>query len=550
MHKSYCRSGLLAAIRAGGRRSYRLKQDRTIGEFQKPVEIRSTFHISLGEIGMQTENYATNRLKTILLFVLAALIASGCALGPDYQEPEAPVESDWLETGDERISSKQPVDPEWWRTAFRDPLLDELVEAALQQNLTLRSAGLRVLQAQQLLAIAIGNQYPQQQQATGAASKQRQEGSTFEDYSLGLNLTWEADFWGRFSRQVESSSAQLDASIADYDGALVSLVSQVAQNYILIRTTQARLVVARKSIELQAESLRVSKAKYEAGEVSELDADQAESLLNNTRATVPALETSLQQFKNALAILLGKPPHDLNYLLGEQGAIPTTPAEIALGMPQDLIRQRPDIRSAERQLAAQSEQIGIAETDLYPAFAIGGSIGTNAMDTDDLFNNDSKTWNLFGAFQWNILNYGRLKSNVRFQDAFFQQLLVDYQNTVLLAQGDVENAIVAYLKSHEQLASYQVAADASTRSVDVSTAQYQNGLVDFNTVISTLNADTQQQDLLVSTQGSVATNLVQVYLALGGSWQIRDNRDPVELLPTDMKDEMRERTGAWKRVLE
>jgi len=488
--------------------------------------------------------------KTLLLPVLSVLIVSGCALGPDYREPEAPVESEWLETGDERISSKQPVDPEWWRTAFSDPVLDRLVEAALQQNLTLRSAGLRVLQARQLLAIAIGNQYPQQQQATGSASKQREQGSTFEDYSLGLNLTWEADFWGRFSRQVESSSAQLDASIADYDGALVSLVSQVAQNYILIRTTQARLEVARKSIELQAESLRVSSAKYKAGEVSELDADQAETLLNNTKATVPSLETSLQQFKNALAILLGKPPHDLNYLLGEKGTIPNTPAEIALGMPQDLIRQRPDIRSAERQLAAQSEQIGIAETDLYPAFAIGGSIGTNAMDTGDLFNNDSKTWNLFGAFQWNILNYGRLKSNVRFQDALFQQLLVDYQNTVLQAQGDVENAIVAYLKSHEQFASYQVAADASTRSVDVSTAQYQNGLVDFNTVISTLNADTQQQDLLVSTQGTVATNLVQVYLALGGGWQIRDNRDPVELLPADMKDEMRERTGAWKRVLE
>jgi NodT family efflux transporter outer membrane factor (OMF) lipoprotein len=512
MHNSSCRSGILAAIRAEGRRSY--------------------------------------RLETILLFVSAALIASGCALGPDYKTPEAPVETDWLEAEDTRISSQQPVDPEWWRTAFSDPVLDRLVETALQQNLTLRSAGLRVLQARQLLAIAIGNQYPQQQQATGSASKQREQGSTFEDYSLGLNLTWEADFWGRFSRQVESSSAQLDASIADYDGALVSLVSQVAQNYILIRTTQSRLDVARKSIEQQAESLRVSRAKFEAGEVSELDADQAETLLNNTRATVPALETSLQQFKNALAILLGKPPHDMNYLLGEQGAIPTAPAEISLGMPQDLIRQRPDIRSAERQLAAQSEQIGIAETDLYPAFAIGGSIGTNATDHGDLFNNDSKTWNLFGAFQWNILNYGRLKSNVRFQDALFQQLLVDYQDTVIQAQGDVENAIVAYLKSHEQLASYQVAADASMRSVDVSTAQYRNGLVDFNTVISTLNADAQQQDLLASTQGSVATNLVQVYLALGGGWQIRDNKDPVELLPADMKDEMRERTGAWKRVLE
>ena len=499
--------------------------------------------------GIKGRSY--RRLTTILLSVLPALVVSGCAmLGPDYQQPDVPVESDWLDSGDVRVTREQPVDPKWWRSAFQDPVLDQLIETALQQNLTLRSAGLRVLQSQQQLAIAIGNQFPQQQQATGSAVKQRENASTFEEYSLGLNLSWEVDFWGRFRRQVESASAELDASIADYDGALVSLVSQVAQNYLLIRTSQARLQVTRNNIKLQEESLRVSKAKFDAGEVSELDADQAESLLNNTRATVPALETSLQQFKNSLAILLGKPPHDLNYLLGELRPIPSTPAEIALGMPQDLIRQRPDIRAAERRLAAQSEQIGVAETELYPAFSIGGSIGTTALDTDDLFNNDSKTWNLFGAFQWNILNYGRLKSNVRLQDALFQQLLVDYQDTVLQAQGDVENSIVAYIKSHEQLEAYRLAAAASKRSVDVSTAQYQNGLVDFNTVISTLDADAQQQDLLASTQGTVVTNLVQVYRALGGGWEIRANRDPVELLPTDLKDEMRERTGAWKGVLQ
>jgi len=489
--------------------------------------------------------------KTFILSALSVLSLSGCAmLGPDYQAPGAPVETDWLDTGDERISSKPPVDPEWWRTAFQDPVLDKLVEAALQQNLTLRSAGLRVLQSQQQLAIAIGNQYPQQQQATGSAARERENATTFNEYSLGFNLSWEADLWGRFRRQVASASAALDASVADYDGALISLVSQVAQNYILIRTTQAQLKVARTSIKQQAESLRVSLAKVKAGEVSELDADQAESLLNNTKASVPALETSLQQFKNALAILLGKPPHHLNYLLGEQGVIPTAPAQIALGMPQDLIRQRPDIRAAERLLAAQSEQIGVAESDLYPAFSIGGAIGTTAPNTGDLFNNDSKTWNLFGAFQWNILNYGRLKSNVRLQDALFQQLLVDYQNTVLQAQGDVENAIVAYLKVHEQHKYYRLAAAASKRSVGVSTNQYQNGLVDFNTVINTLNADVQQQDLLVSTQGSVATSLVQVYLALGGGWEIRDNRDPVDLLPNAMKDEMRDRTKAWRGVLQ
>ncbi|RLA10526.1 MAG: transporter, partial [Gammaproteobacteria bacterium] len=317
-----------------------------------------------------------------------------------------------------------------------------------------------------------------------------------------------------------------------------------------IRTFQARLEVTLESIKSQRESLRISTAKFNAGEVSELDKDQAESLLNNTIAGVPALETSLQQLKNALAILLGKPPQNMNYLLGEQGKIPDVPATIAMGMPQNLIRQRPDIRAAERQLAAQSAQIGFAVTALYPHFSIGGSIGSSAMHSNDMFESDSEIWNLFGAFQWNILNYGRLRSNVRLQDALFQQLLVDYQNTVLRAQGDVENSIVAYLKSYQQLASYELAAAASKRSVAVSTAQYQNGLIDFNTVISTLNADAQQQDLLTATRGNVATNLVQVYRALGGGWRIRDGQDPVELLPSAMKEEMRERTGAWAGVLQ
>ena len=262
------------------------------------------------------------------------------------------------------------------------------------------------------------------------------------------------------------------------------------------------------------------------------------------------LEISLQQLKNTLAILLGKPPQDYKYLLGDNGRIPLPPAEIALGMPQNIIRQRPDVRSAERQLAAQSGQIGFAVTELYPHFSIGGAIGTSALSTDDLFDSESQTWNLYGLFEWTIFNYGRLKSNVRLQDALFQQLLVDYLNTVLQAQGEVENAIVAYLKSHEQLVSYKLAADASQRAVDVATIQYQEGAVGFNTLVTTLSANVQQQDLLSSAQGNVAANLVQVYKALGGGWQIRDNRDPVELLPADMKEEMRQRTKAWRRVLQ
>jgi NodT family efflux transporter outer membrane factor (OMF) lipoprotein len=308
--------------------------------------------------------------------------------------------------------------------------------------------------------------------------------------------------------------------------------------------------VANNNIELQAESLRIARAKFDAGGVSELDVNQAESLLNNTKATVLSLEISLQQFKNSLAILLGKLPGDFNYLLDEKGGIPSAQADIALGMPQDLIRRRPDIRIAERQLAAQSAQIGFALTELYPHFSIGGSIGTNAASTGDLFENDSETWSLFSMFEWNIFNYGRLKSNVRLQDAIFQQLLVDYRNTVLQAQADVENAIVAYLKSHQQLMSYKLAVEASQRAVDISKVQYQEGLISFNTVIITLISHEQQQDLYSSAQGNVAANLVQVYKSLGGGWKTRGNKDPVDLLPSAMKDEMRERTKYWEGLLQ
>ena len=490
-------------------------------------------------------------LKVSAFALLSTLIVSGCVrLGPDYQEPAAVVETDWLEIDRQYFSTESAVGARWWEATFNDPQLNWLVDSALQQNLTLRSAALRVLQAQQQLAIAIGNQYPQQQAVDGEFSRQKASAITFNEYSLGFNLSWEADIWGRFSRQVESSAAQLDASVASYDGALVSLVSQVAQNYILIRTFQRRIEVANANIEAQQESLRITLAKLDAGQVSELDADQAETLVFNSIATRIGLELTLQQLKNSLAVLLGEPPQSFNYLLDDKGEIPSVKPNIALGMPQDIIRRRPDIRVAERQLAAQSAQIGVAITDLYPSFSLGGAIGTSAEESDDLFENDFQTWNLSAGFNWNIFNYGRLRSNVRLQDARFQQLLSDYRNTVVQAQGDVENSIVAYLKSHEQLDAYETAVKASQRAVDTATIQYRAGEIQFNRLLTTLTDHAQQQDVYASTQGSVNTNLVQVYLSLGGGWEIRGNRNPVELLPAGTKDEMNERTDYWKGLLQ
>lgn len=482
--------------------------------------------------------------------ILVSLLQGCINLGPDYVRPDADVQAKWLEIGEPQVSDTPPVEPKWWQAAFHDAVLDQLVETALQENLTLRSAGLRVLQSQQQLAIAIDSQFPQQRLVTGSASRQKSSGMTFNNYSLGFNLGWELDFWGRFRRLVESDSALLDASVAGYDAVLVSLVSQVSQNYILIRTYEDRLTAAKLNIKLQEESFRIAKAKFDAGEVSELDVKQAETLLDNTRASVPELEITLQQLKNSLAILLGKPPHDMNSLLGKSSGIPTASPSIALGMPQDLLRRRPDIRVAERQLAAQSARIGFAETDLYPHLSIGGTVGSSALHIDELFKKGSTFWSMFGSFEWNILNYGRLRSDVRLQDAIFQQQLVDYRNLVLQAQGETENAIVAYLKSHQQLMSYQAASESSRRAVEVAAIRYQEGDMEFNTLITTLASNVQQQDLLAATKGSVSGNLVQLYKALGGGWEIRDNRDPVDLLPMEMKKAMQRRTKAWRDVWE
>ena len=489
--------------------------------------------------------------RTLATLAAVTLAGHGCVMvGPDYEEPPAPVETQWLEYEDPRLDPASPLAPEWWRAAFGDAALDRLVEIALADNLTLRSAGLRVMQARQQLAIAVGDQFPQEQALEGSTGLEHAQRRSDHVYDFGFNISWEADVWGRFRRQVETASALLEASLASYDGVKVSLIAQVAQSYLSIRTTERRLEVARENVRLQDVSVRIAEAKFDAGAVSALDVEQALTLLHNTRATVYSLEIALQQLRNGLAVLLGRPPQDLGGLLGEPQPVPAVDPKIAVGMPQDLIRRRPDIRIAERRLAAQSAQIGFAITELYPQFLVSGSIGTTVAafgvnDRDDLFTNDTFRYSLTGGFSWNIFNYGRLRSNVRLQDATFQQLLEDYRQTVLSVQAEVENSIVAFLHSYTQLDDIRAAAEAAQRSVEISSVQYEDGLVDFNTVLSTLEALRSQQDQLATAEGSVAANLVDVYRSLGGGWQTRTSAEPADLIPEETRDEMRGRTGYW-----
>lgn len=495
-------------------------------------------------------------LKFATLFAGLGCFLSGCTMvGPDYKPPTAKVATQWLEFEDPRLKATSPVEPLWWKQAFHDPVLDQLVDEALAGNLTLRSAALRVLEARQRLLIAKGNLYPQEQfvGATAAVVDPGTGSGASGVYGLNFNVAWEIDVWGGIRRQIQSASAAYDATLSTYDGVLVSLIGQVAQTYLLIRTTEQRLAVARLNVTYQEESVRISQAKLDAGEVSSLDVEQGQTLLSNTRASVALFEQSLQQFKIALGILLGQLTQDLPGKVGEPGPIPDVSPVVAVGMPQDLIRRRPDIRTAERQLAAQSAQIGVAVSDLYPHLAFTGLIGpavktATGQEFAALWNADNVTYNFGGVVRWDILNYGRIKSDIRLQDATFQQFLEDYRQVVLQAQGEVESSLAAFFQSQVQLKELQQAADAAQRAADVSMEQYEDGSVDFNTVVSTLRALDSQQDQLASIQGTVAANLVDVYRSLGGGWEVRQSEKAGDLIPEQTWKEMRERGKYWGKA--
>ncbi len=325
-----------------------------------------------------THSFVGKLCRTLASLLTLAFLVSGCMVGPDFVKPDAEVEPGWMEKEDPRIKSEPADFSDWW-TVFNDPVLDNLIETAYQQNLDLQIAGLRILEARAQLGVAVGLQYPQTQEMKGGASaNQLSENAAnearsdrfFYDYQIGFDAAWELDFWGRFRRGVESASASLYANMANYDDILVSLTAEVARTYVVIRTLEQRLAVARENVRLQKESLRLAELRFQEGVATKLDVTQARALLKQTEALIPRLETSLRQAKNGLAILLGILPADVKVMLGGPRPIPIAPAQVAVGIPAELLRRRPDIRLAEFQAAAQSARIGVAKSDLYPRFSL------------------------------------------------------------------------------------------------------------------------------------------------------------------------------------
>jgi NodT family efflux transporter outer membrane factor (OMF) lipoprotein len=498
-----------------------------------------------------------NRLCSVILFI--TFILSGCAkVGPDFHPPKVDVSPNWLGAGDQRVKTESSVYRNWWKT-FNDPVLDGLINRAYRDNLSLRIAGVRVLEARAQLGVIVGEWYPQTQQASGSLQYNRvSESSLFAsafpkfDYNqaqVGINAAWELDFWGKFRRGIESADASLLAAAADYDNALVSLTADVATSYILIRILEERLRIAHENVEIQKENLKIAQARLRYGVVSELDVEQAKTVLNNTLASIPALETQLQQAKNALCLLLGLPPSDLTNVLAGASGIPVAPPQVVVGIPNDLLRRRPDISSAELQAAAQCAQIGLAKADLYPAFSLSGSFGFLATDVGnshltDLFQWGSRNYFVGPSFQWNLFNYGRITNNVRVQDARFEDLLITYQNAVLKGQREVEDSLVGFLRAQDQAAFLTQSTTAARKALDIAVLQYREGIKDFTTVLVVQQALLNEQNNLASALGNISSNLVGVYRALGGGWEIREGRD---LVPPEVKEAMEKRTN-WGRL--
>jgi len=495
--------------------------------------------------------------------IIIGLFLSGCAVGPDFVRPVAPEEEEWIDSDNPQIKSEPADLTDWWKV-LNDPVLDSLIEKAYQQNLTLQIAGLRIMEARAQLGVAAGFQYPQVQEAAGSATANQISDNApnargidkfFYNYDIGFDAAWELDFWGRFRRGVESAEANLLSSVAVYEDVLVTLTAEVARSYVFIRTFEEQIRIARENVKIQKRSLEIAEARFEGGLVTELDVQQARSLLRSTEASIPRFETSLRQARNALSVLLGMPPSELTDAMVGTGNIPMAPPEVIVGIPAELLRRRPDVRSAELQAAAQSALIGVAKADLYPRFSLIGSIGlqsseqggflSNNAHFGDLFDSDSITYFVGPSVQWPILNYGRITNRVRVQDARFEQLVVNYQNTVLNAYREVEDAMVGFLNSKEEVIYLSDSVKASKRSVDLSLIQYREGVADYQRVLDTQRFLTSEEDRLTVISGDVIVNLISMYKALGGGWQIRQGQDFVK---EETKEVMEERTN-WGNLL-
>jgi NodT family efflux transporter outer membrane factor (OMF) lipoprotein len=491
------------------------------------------------------------------------LLSSGCAVGPDYSRPKVALNGAWSGKADPRLAARAVVDEAWWRT-FRDPALDQLVELAARQNLPLQVAGIRIYEARAKLGVAVGQQWPTNPNPIasgvgGGIHEPANDGNApfnlyFGAYTVGFDASWEIDIWGKYRRGVRAAKAAYFSTVAEYQDAQVSLTAEVARTYILIRTYQVLLGIARENVAVQEDGLRIAESRYHNGATSGLDVDQATYLLENTRATIPGLQLSLTQSENALCTLLSRPTGCTARLLAGSETIPQAPATVAVGVPSELLRRRPDVRSAELAAVAQCDRIGVAKAELFPSLTLDSFLGTRTVTTNgspsgvspllSIFNFGNFFYTFGAAIFWPLLSYPRILNNTRIEDARFQQTLLVYQNAVIKAAQEVEDGITGFVKEQEAVVSSEKAVAAAKDAVQLAVTQYREGAMDFQRVLDSQRALLTSQDDLARNQSAVVTNLVALYKALGGGWEPRRT---LPAITDEIRREMQKRTN-WGRI--
>lgn len=476
------------------------------------------------------------RFFSLLLVGFSLIVASGCSsldywrnngfkVGPNYCPPSAPVAAEYSPTESAIIRSEQVVDPQWWHV-FNDPDLNQLIESMLEQNLTLQQASWRIEESRALLAAQATTILPQQNLATGAYQRNQNNalGSpvSSDRWSLGFNSSWELDLWGKIRRNIDASQSQLESSVKEYDFAVVTLVSDVASLYIQLRSLEERIDLAKQNIASFQGSLKTAKIRLEEEVASPLDVAQAESNLLATQALIPRLEFSYQQALKSLAVLLAIPPSEITMLNHNGGGgLPAIPTEVIVGIPANLLTRRPDIQAAERNLDAVFQSIGITEAELYPSLAISGNLGYSAGEFRDLLSTSSFNGGIGPSFSWNVLNFGRIKHQVRANEARYNQAKLNFENRVLAAQQEVETSMIEFIKTQEEY-QYNLALEKVTReSARIGIEQFKAGDVDFGRLFVVQSNLVQAQDALVANRASIALALINTYRSLGGGWEVR-----------------------------
>ncbi|HON91101.1 MAG TPA: efflux transporter outer membrane subunit [Sedimentisphaerales bacterium] len=458
-----------------------------------------------------------------LCVALGVVTLAGCRMGPDYVRPDTPVPEVWSSDLTRGLTS-ETMDPNvlasWW-TTLGDPVLSRLIELAVEGNLDIATARSRVRQARAQRQIVQGGLLPGFNAGVSATSSRVDRRNGFDTsgqvYSASLDAGWELDLFGGVRRSVEAATANLESVEAGLSDVLVSLLAETALNYVDVRTYQSRLASAEASLKVQEDTYQLVLWRLEAGLGDELAAQQARYNLENTRSQIPGLRTGLQQAKNRLAVLLGRTPGALNAELETPAPVPVPSREIAVGVPAEVVRRRPDVRQAERELAAQTARVGAAVCDLYPQLRLNGSVGIETLSLREPA--ASRTWTASGGprLSWAIFD-PTVRPNIEVQSALQEQALIQYRAVILSSLEEVENAMIAYVQEQQRRENLRAAADAAQAAAELAQFEYQAGLRDFSDVLDAERSLLSFQDQLRQSEGVVVANVIRLYKALGGGW--------------------------------